>query len=267
MQLFDTHVHINFDSYKDDREEMMQRAYDAGVTRMVHSCCNVEEISELMNYCKEYNGNGKPDLYMSVGVHPTDISSWTTDSIAKMQAFVDTPNSKIKAIGETGLDYYHEKSPEGHVKQQEIFKDHIELAKQNKLPLIIHTRDAWEDTLKIIEAEFPEDINAKAGVLHCYTGDLNFARSCVERGFYVSWSGVVTFNSTQNLRDVAKEIPLNRTLIETDCPFLAPQKKRGKRNEPGYVSYVAEVLADCYGISVEELAEATTQNAMDLFGI
>lgn len=268
LELIDSHAHVNFDSYKDDREEMMQRAYDTGVKTIVHPCCNLEEIPKLVALSKEYDGVGKTQLYYAVGVHPTDTKSWTDESIEIIEAHLAevlaAPGSKLRAIGETGLDYFHGKTDEARALQAEAFRAQIAIAKKHKLPIIIHTRDCWEDTLKILQEEYPKDRNAKAGVLHCYTGDLDFARACIELGFYVSWSGIVTFKNS-GLKEVASEIPLDRTLVETDCPFLAPTPHRSQRNEPSYVNHVAETVAEAKSISKEELAQATTQNARDLF--
>lgn len=272
MQVIDTHVHINYDAYDEDREQMMQRAYEAGVFKMLHSCTDAQEIPELLELSLKYDGNNKTKLFIGLGVHPTELDKWSDSNVELMQSYIDEHFSKyseanrtIKAIGETGLDYFHEKDPELHARQHNIFRQHIALAKKNHLPLIIHTRDAWEDTLKIIEDEFSEDRDSRAGVLHCYTGEFDFAEKCINRGFYVSWSGVVTFNKCDDLRAVAAQIPLDRVLIETDCPFLAPQKVRGKRNEPSYVNYVLDTLVDCYKIPRAELAQKTTENAERLF--
>lgn len=271
MQVIDTHVHVNYEAYDEDRDEIMQRAYDSGVFKMLHSCTEIDEFPELRELGIKYDGDNKTNLFTSIGLHPTEIVKWRDGDIELMQKYLDEDRAskkpKIKAIGETGLDYYHDKTEDGHKKQQEIFKEHIKLAQKNSLPLIIHTRDAWEDTLFIIKECFPEDKNARSGVLHCYTGGFDFAEECINRGFYVSWSGVVTFNKCDDLREVAAKIPLDRVVIETDCPFLAPQQRRGKRNEPSYVNYVADVLAECYAVPREELAKKTTENAERLFQI
>jgi TatD DNase family protein len=277
MQLVDTHAHINFEQYDKDRLEVMRRAYESGVSKIIHSCCTVAEIPRLMELSEEYDGRGKPDLYMAVGVHPTEIFSWNEDSsMVDLENFIiqeieeekcSRRRIKIKAVGETGLDYYHIQSHEDRKLQASIFKKHIEIAKRYSLPLIVHTRDAQDDTLKIIEEEFKADDKSDNGVIHCYTGDLDFALACIKRGFYISWSGIITFKNSADLRTVAIQIPLERTLIETDCPFLAPQAQRGKRNEPSFVNYVADTLSECLGIGREDLARITTKNAENLFKI
>lgn len=271
MQLIDTHAHICFDSYDDDRVEMMDRAYDSGVFKVVHPCCSISEIPTLLKLTEEYNGINKINLYTALGVHPSEINTWNDNSASEIEkhliANLNNPNSKIKAIGETGLDYYHAKEVEEQTRQRQIFREQIALAKKYKLPLIVHTRDAWEDTLAILTEEYPANASTHNGTIHCYTGDYSFASEIIKHGFYISWSGIVTYKKNDVFRDVAKQIPIDRVLIETDCPFLAPQAMRGKRNEPSYVNYIAETLAECYGISKEELAEISTKNAEKLFKI
>lgn len=271
MQLIDSHAHVNFDTYSEDRVEMLERAFGSGVSTIVHPCCTLSEIDSLVALSSEYDGNGKANIYYAVGVHPTETLSWSDESTKIIEDhlnanFVNQSNSKIKAIGETGLDYFHGKSEEELSQQKRAFYDQIAIAKKYKLPLIIHTRDCFDDTLAILKEHYsPGD--ERSGVLHCYTGGLDFALECIELGFYISWSGILTFKKNDQHREVAKSIPLAKTLIETDSPFLAPQAQRGKRNEPSYVNHVAEVLAECYGISKEELATATTQNTKKLFDI
>ncbi len=266
MLLIDTHVHIKFPQYDTDRDEMMLRAFDSGVQTMLHACCNTDEIEPLITLAEHYS---EPDLYIAFGVHPTEIETWTETSAETIRNAVrkelSKPKSKLRAIGESGLDYYHVKDPDGQKLQREIFNTQIDIAQEFSLPLIVHTRDAWEDTLKIIQDRYKANPDGRSGVLHCYTGDAVFAQACIDRGFYVSWSGVVSFKNSPLLREAAKALPLERTLIETDCPYLAPQAKRGQRNEPSYVHYVAETLADVYGLSKEEICATTTANAQKLF--
>ncbi|MDD9899086.1 MAG: TatD family hydrolase [Candidatus Melainabacteria bacterium] len=269
MQLIDTHAHICFDSYDEDRQEMMARAYDSGVFKLLHPCCNLDEIPALLGYTKEYDGDGKIDLYTAMGLHPTEIEKWDENSAARIAEYLDQelakPDHKVRAVGETGLDYYHCKDEESQARQRGIFREQIALAKKYQLPLIVHTRDAWQDTLQILKEEYPEDRNAHHGTIHCYTGNYEFASEVIEHGFYISWSGIVTYKKNDEFREIAAKIPLDRVLVETDCPFLAPQAQRGKRNEPSFVNYVAETLAECYKISKEELAGISTENATRLF--
>ena len=269
MQLIDTHAHICFDAYDEDREHMMQRAFAAGVTKLVHPCCSLGEFGNLEELTHTYNGDGKINLYMSVGVHPCDIKKWDDNSFALMGDLLQhslKQGSKIKAVGETGLDYYHCTETNEQQIQREIFQQQISHAKKYKLPLIVHTRDAWQDTLMILEENFQHD-SKDNGTIHCFTGDFEFAQACMAIGFCVSWGGVLTYKKNTHFRDFAGELDLSKVLLETDCPFLAPQTNRGKRNEPSFMPEVAQVLADCYMMSVEELARITTENAERLFKI
>lgn len=268
MQLIDTHVHIKFPEYDEDRKEMMQRAFNAGVSKMVHACCNTEEMRRLEELAREYQ---EPKLFFALGVHPIELATWQENSIELMRDFYQKSDIKdrIVAIGECGLDYYHHTEPDEQKIQRDIFQAQIDLAKELSLPIIVHTRDAWQDTLDIIEKNYPKtsDPLARSGVIHCYTGDYDFAAACIARGFYISWSGIVSFKNTPELREVAKKLPLERTLVETDCPFLAPQAKRGKRNEPSFVNYVADCLATVKELEIDEICVTTTKNAENLFGI
>ena len=269
MLLVDTHVHIKFDKYDEDRDQMMQRAYDSSVTKMLHACCSTAEIPRLIELADHYDGNNKANLYIAFGVHPTEIDSWTDTSAQIIREAVLTqrarPQHKLRAIGETGLDYYHVTAADEQKRQREIFHKQVDLAQELGLPLIVHTRDAWDDTLAIIKERYPLGLDGRSGVLHCYTGDASFAQACIDRGFYVSWSGIISFKNSPQLREAAAALPLERTLIETDCPYLAPQAKRGQRNEPSYVHYVAETLAEVYSKTKEEICIITTENAERLF--
>ena len=262
--LIDTHAHIGFDSYDDDRDEMMSRAFEMGVKKILHPCCSIEEIPKLIEFTKRFTGDGMPNLYTAIGMHPIYIEADFEESlIDKLEE--NLTKDKVRAVGECGLDYFHTKDEDLQAKQRRFFQLQIDLAKKYNLPIIVHTRDAWEDTLRILEENYPENKDAKSGVIHCYTGGEEFAKACIARGFYISWSGILTFKKNDNFREVAKTLDIERVLVETDSPYLAPQKVRGKRNEPSYVNYVAEVLAECYDISKEELAKITTKNAETLF--
>jgi TatD DNase family protein len=269
MQLIDTHAHVCFTAYDDDRDEVLARAYQSGIKKLVHPCCNLEELESLIELAKKYQNQQNIQIFSAVGVHPTEFSTWNNDAIEFIEKALNNADFKthIKAIGEAGLDYYHVKSPEDQKFQQEIFIKQILIAQKYKHPLIVHTRDAWEDTLSILQTYYPKNRDANSGVLHCYTGDFDFAKSVIELGFYISWSGVLTYNKNEHFRNFASKLDLDRVLVETDCPFLAPQQFRGKRNEPSYVRYVAEVLAKCYALSCEEVAKISTANAERLFKI
>lgn len=268
MQLIDTHAHISFDSYDEDRTEMMQRAFKEGVCKLLHPCCTLKEVERLEELTKEFNGDQIVDVYMAIGVHPCEISSWNDESPALMDTLIAKYKSseyKLRAVGETGLDYFHCKEAGEQARQRDIFKTQIGFAKKYDLPVIVHTRDAWEDTLTILKEEYLDRSDRNNGVIHCFTGDYEFASECIKLGFFISWSGVVTYKKNDHFREIAAKLPIDHVLIETDSPFLAPQVFRGKRNEPGYVSSVADVVADCYQIAKEELAQKTTANAQTLF--
>ena len=266
--LIDTHAHIAFDAYDEDRSEMMQRAYETGVHKILHPCCTLDEFAKLIQLTKDYDGNSKIDLYTALGVHPCYIETWTPESKAFMEEQVEKhKDSKLKAIGETGLDYFHCKEADEQKKQREIFQDHIDIAKKYSLPLIVHTRDAWEDTEKILEENFGINPDAHNGVIHCFTGSNENAQRFIKYGFYISWSGVLTFKKNDHFRETAKDISFERFLVETDSPYLAPQAKRGKRNEPSYVNYVVDTLSECYQKQREEVVKQSTKNAQTLFSI
>lgn len=272
MQLIDTHAHVCFDVYDPDRDEMMSRAFQNGVQKIVHPCCNLPEAQELLDFAQVYDGNNKTNVFCSIGVHPTEFQTWNESSEEFMEKFlqinfVNNPNSKIKAIGETGLDFYHCTTEEEHQIQKNIFEKQILIAKKYKLPLIVHTRDAWEATLVILRKHFQDSRIINPGTIHCFTGDLDFAQECINLGFCISWGGVLTYKKNEHFREIANKLDINKVLLETDSPYLSPQAFRGKRNEPGYVGCVAEELAKCYKVSTEEIASISTQNAERLFGI
>jgi TatD DNase family protein len=264
--LVDSHAHICFDSYDEDREDMMARAYDSGVSTILHPCCQLNEFDTLLTLTKKYDGKQQVNLFTAVGVHPCNIDTWDLNSAEILYAKAKKHKAeKLKAIGETGLDYFHCTSPEKQQEQRDIFQTHIDVAKKFNLPLIIHTRDAWQDTIDILAKNFEKNPDAHNGVIHCFTGSLEDAQAFLELGFYISWSGVVTFKKNNHFRETAKQIPLSRFLVETDSPYLAPQAKRGKRNEPSYVNYVVDTLSTCYQMAREEIVKQSTQNAQKLF--
>jgi TatD DNase family protein len=270
VQLVDTHAHICFDSYDEDRELVMKRAYESGITQLIHPCCTLEESGTLDELTKKFNGNNTVDLYMSVGVHPCEVKSWNDDSPELMDELLCAglgDGSKIKAVGETGLDFYHCTDKAGQELQMKSFQTQIDLALKHNLPLIVHTRDAWQDTLEILEKNFKSKVNHDNGTIHCFTGDYHYALEFMKLGFCLSWGGVLTYKKNEHFRNFASDLDISKILLETDCPFLAPQSNRGKRNEPSYMTEVAQVLADCYKISLEELAKITTENAKKVFRI
>ncbi|OGI19691.1 MAG: hypothetical protein A3B68_04860 [Candidatus Melainabacteria bacterium RIFCSPHIGHO2_02_FULL_34_12] len=254
MPFIDSHAHLVLDNFKEDVDKVIQQAFSNDITHIVQSCDNLEEIEKNLVLTKKYQ-----NLYSSVGIHPHEAKSW--DSVTKDTLIKYTKEEKVIAIGEAGLDFYYNYSPKEI--QLSVFKEQIQIAKEISLPLIIHTRDAFKETIEILKKERPDC----GGVLHCYTGNLEVAKEAINLGFYISWSGILTFKNALDLKTVAKEISLKNTLIETDCPFLAPIPHRGKRNEPMFVRLVAEELARIHNVSVDEIGEITSANAKRLFGI
>lgn len=252
--LIDSHCHldrINLDQYNGDFNAMLLNAKEAGVSHMLCVSVDKKSISKVHEIATKYT-----NIYASVGIHPDENS---IDNPSFDELVLWAKKDKIIAIGETGLDYFHEGDPE---EQRERFRMHIEVAKTVNKPLIIHTRDAREDTIRIMKEAQAEKIG---GVMHCFTEDLAMAEKAMALGFYISFSGIVTFKNAIQLQEVAKNIPLNRILIETDAPYLTPHPYRGKPNEPSYVRFVAEKIAALRGISFETVAEQTTKNFFQLF--
>ncbi|OIU71572.1 TatD family hydrolase [Rossellomorea aquimaris] len=253
--LFDTHVHLNAEQFNEDLEEVISRAKEAGVGRMVVVGFDRPTIERAMELVGQYEF-----LYASIGWHPVDAIDMKEEDLAWIEELSSHP--KVVAIGEMGLDYHWDKSPKDI--QKEVFRKQIHLAKKVKLPIIIHNREATQDIVDILREEGAEEVG---GIMHCFSGSPEIAQECVDMNFYISLGGPVTFKNAKKPKEVAQEIPLERLLIETDCPFLAPHPNRGKRNEPAYVKLVAEQIAELKGISLEEVETITTENANKLFNI
>jgi TatD DNase family protein len=253
--LFDTHVHLNAEQFNEDLEEVISRAKEAGVGKMVVVGFDRPTIERAMELVEHYDF-----LYASVGWHPVDAIDMTEEDLAWIEELSSHP--KVVALGEMGLDYHWDKSPKDV--QKEVFRKQIHLAKKVKLPIIIHNREATQDIVDILREEGAEEVG---GIMHCFSGSPEIAQECVDMNFYISLGGPVTFKNAKKPKEVAQEIPLDRLLIETDCPYLAPHPNRGKRNEPAYVKLVAEQIAELKGISVEEVERITTENANKLFNI
>jgi len=248
----DSHCHLDFEDFQGRLPQVLQAMAEAQVG---HALCVSVTLDDFPNVLALAEAH--PNLYASVGVHPDypDIPEPTVDDLARLAS-----HPRVVAIGETGLDYYRLK---GDLEwQRERFRVHIRAAKASGKPLIIHTRSASDDTIRIMREEGAADIG---GVMHCFTESLAVARAALELGFYISFSGIVTFKNAVDLRAVAKEVPLDRTLIETDAPYLAPAPHRGKTNEPAYVVHVARQLAELHGVTPERIGAATTENFFRLF--
>lgn len=252
----DTHTHLDDAKYDHDRDAMIARARESGVEQFITIGCDLTTSRSAVALADRY-----PFVFASVGVHPHEVrhigDAWYDEFRRLAQ------NRKVVAYGEIGLDYHYNNSPPKD--QRDRFREQIQLARELQLPIIIHTREAQEDTITILKEEKASDVG---GVFHCFSGDAWLAKDALDLGFYLSFSGILTFQNATMLREIAKNAPLDRILIETDCPYLTPVPHRGKRNEPAYVAHVATQLASIHApLSVDHIARQTTENAKRLFKI
>ena len=258
MQLIDSHAHIDFPQFDTDRDAMLDRARAAGVTALlaIGSGPGPEKLDAAIPYAEQHDW-----IYASIGTHPHEAKDFNTAHLDQLSKLAAHP--KVIAWGEIGLDYFYDHSP--RETQAKVFRDQLARAAQAKLPIIIHCRDAWSDTLAILdEAWRPTGLG---GILHCFTSTLEDAQQGLDMGFLISFAGNSTYPKAANIRDVAKSLPVEKILIETDSPFLAPQGFRGKRNEPAYVAEVAKAIATVRNLTAEELAAATAANFRRLFAL
>lgn len=253
--LFDTHMHLNARQFKDDQAEVIKRATDAGVDYMIVVGFDEETIPLAMELAEAYD-----HIYAAVGWHPVDAIDCEAKHLDWLEELTKHP--KVVALGEMGLDYHWDKSPKEV--QEKVFRKQIQLAKKLQMPIIIHNREATQDVIRILQEENAAEVG---GIMHCYSGNLEEVQTCLDMNFYISLAGPVTFKNAKDVKEIAKIIPLNRLLIETDAPYLAPHPYRGKRNEPSYVKLVAEEIARLREKDVETISEITTRNAFDIFGI
>jgi TatD DNase family protein len=257
MQLIDTHVHINFDVFQSDLSAIRDRWREAGVVKLVHSCVEPEDVASIIALADQL-----PELSFSVGLHPLDAQKWTSEMAAQILALARA-EARVVAIGEIGLDFY---KADNISWQKKVFKEQLVIASCLDLPVIIHCREAAAAMRDLLQ-EFWQAHEPVRGVMHCWGGTPEETQWFLDLGFYISFSGIVTFKNAIQIHASAALVPSDRLLIETDCPFLAPVPKRGKRNEPAYVRYVAEAVAHLRQVSLEELSEQTTKNACKLFGL
>ena len=250
---FDTHAHLNDSRFDLDRDELIRSLSDYKVTRVLNASCDVPTSYETIELCDKYDF-----IYGAVGVHPHEAQEVFVDYLDKLREL--SRHKKICAIGEIGLDYHYDLSP--RKEQRKVFREQLELARELKLPVIIHDRDAHEDCLNILR-----DFTDLKVVYHCYSGSLEYAKVLVSLGFYLSFTGTLTYSNARSGPEVVSWLPMDRIFIETDCPYLAPVPNRGKRNFPGLVPLVAEKIAEIKGISVEDVAKTTFENANKFFGI
>jgi TatD DNase family protein len=254
MILVDSHCHLNFPDFKDDIEAVIARAREVGVGVMQTICTELEEFEEVAAIAQMYEG-----IYCSIGVHPNESGEKKRADLNDLLSRTSHP--KVIGVGETGLDYHYETS--GREIQQESFRVHIKAARESGLPLIVHTREADKDTINILAEEMNKGVFK--GLIHCFTSTKYLAEKAIEMGMYVSLSGIISFKNAEDIRNTVKGLPLERLLVETDAPFLAPLPHRGKRNEPSYVAHTNRKLAEIKGISEEESARITTENFFRLF--
>lgn len=252
--LVDSHSHLDFPDFDNERDELIKRAEQSGVKLMVTICTHIRKFDQVRKIAETYD-----NVYCSIGTHPHNAGverGIPVDDIIRY-----TAHPKVVAIGEAGLDYHYDKAPRDA--QEEGLRTHIEASRQTGLPLVIHAREADEDMAAILREEMGK--GAFPALLHCFSSSKKLALVGVELGLYVSFSGILTFKRSDELRAIAKELPSDRLLVETDAPYLAPQPKRGKRNEPAYTAMTAAVLAETRNVTVEEICEQTTENFFRLF--
>lgn len=257
LRLIDSHAHIQGPEFAADLNGVIDRAHAVGVEKIL-VVGGTGELSS--NDAAVAIANSFTGLFATVGMHPHDAKDVSEQDFERLEHLAADP--KVVAVGETGLDFYYDHSP--HDLQVKVFTRFIHMARALELPLIVHDRDAHRDIAELLKSEGGENLR---GVIHCFTGDYPAAKVFLDLGFYLSFSGIVTFKNAEALREVVRELPLDRMLVETDSPYLAPVPHRGKRNEPAFVRLVAEAIAQVKGVGVDEVAEVTSLNARLLFGI
>ncbi|MBW4509991.1 MAG: TatD family hydrolase [Scytonematopsis contorta HA4267-MV1] len=259
MQLIDSHVHLNFDLFQPDMDAVRSRWQSAGVVALVHSCVEPGEFASISAIARRF-----PEVSFAVGLHPLDADKWTNTTAEEIRTMANS-DPKVVAIGETGLDFYKASNDQ---QQMMVFEAQLAIAEQLDLPVIIHCRNAAPELRSVLQ-KWKDSVGERLrGVMHCWGGTPEETQWFVDLGFYISFSGTVTFKNAKQIQESAATVNKERLLIETDCPFLSPVPKRGqKRNEPAYVQYVAEQIANLRGETVEAIAAQTTQNACKLFGL
>ena len=251
--LIDTHAHLDSEAFLEDQDDVIRRARENGVSTIINIGFNKETIPTTIALAEKYDF-----IYAAVGWHPQDAKDMTDEDFLALRTLCAHP--KVVAIGEIGLDYYWDTSPKEI--QHTVFRKQIRLARELGMPIIIHNRDAHEDVVRILREENAAEVG---GIMHCYSGSWEIAKLCLAMNFYISFGGPVTFKNAKQPKEVLKQVPLDRLLIETDAPYLCPHPFRGKRNESAYVKYVAEEAAALKELSFEQLAEITSANARTVF--
>lgn len=253
--LIDTHTHIDLENFENRFDEVLSKAQEYGVEKVVIPGVEPSGFERISMLCEKYD-----NVFGAVGVHPEEVEAYNDEAEKQIKEYLKHP--KIIAVGEIGLDYYWDKSKVE--RQKEIFERQILLAKEAKKPVLVHDREAHLDSFEILKKTKASETGV---IMHCFSGSSEFAKECVKEGFYIALGGVVTFKNSKKAKEVAQTVPLDRLLLETDAPYMAPAPFRGKENEPAYVKFVAQEIADLRGISFEEVEEATTQNAQRVLKI
>jgi TatD DNase family protein len=256
--LVDSHCHLDFPQFADALDEIVQRARDAGVGRLLTICTRLDRLQRNLDLIDRFD-----DVSLAVGVHPHEADSAADLTVDRLVEIAAHP--KIVGIGETGLDFYYDNSP--RPAQVASFRIHMQAARETGLPLIVHTRDADDETIRLLREGGAGEGGDKPlrGVIHCFSSGRQLAESAIEMGFYVSLSGIVTFKRSEDIRSIVRDLPIDRLLVETDAPYLAPVPKRGKQNEPSYVVHTALAVAEVKGVGAAEIARITTNNFLILF--
>jgi TatD DNase family protein len=255
--LIDSHAHLDGPRFADDLDAVLDRAAANGISHILAAGNDLESSRASLALADRYS-----QIYTALGVHPHEAIQVTPEVLEEIEELARV-HDKVVAIGETGLDFYYDNSP--RQVQKEAFRRHLQLAQRLDLPVVIHARDADEDILRIVREEYPG--KQVSGVIHCFSGDRDFARQCLDLGFYLSFAGPLTFPRSEELREVVKTMPVERLLVETDCPYLAPQGHRGKRNEPALVRVTAEKVAELKNLSMEDISRITNLNVHRIFGV
>jgi len=255
-QLIDTHAHLDSGQYAEDIDEVIVRAFEGGLSHIVTVGCDLESSRRAIEIAGCYS-----TIYAAVGIHPHDSPQATDEGLAELRTLLES-SKKVVALGEIGLDFYRDRAPRDV--QRDAFRRQIRLAREVGLPIIVHDRDAHDEVLRILREEKAGEVG---GVLHCFSGDTDLAKACIDLGFYISFPGTITYPKNEAARDVVRAVSIDHMLVETDCPYLSPQGFRGKRNEPAHVRLTAEKIAEIKGLSIDDVARITSLNAYNLFGV
>jgi TatD DNase family protein len=252
--IFDSHAHYDDEAFKEDREEVIQGLKDKRVIGVLNCGASIEGARMSVELSNKYES-----IYSAVGIHPQHADMVNEEVIEELRGLAQNP--KVRAIGEIGLDYYYEENPSREI-QKAAFRLQMNLAKELKMPVVIHDRDAHKDTLDILK-EFPDVI----GVIHCFSGSVEFAKECLKLGYYIGFTGVITFKNAKQIVEVARVVPMDRILVETDCPYMSPTPHRGKRNQSDYIKYIIDKISEVKDKTIEDVEDITVINIKQLLKI